>query len=324
MRLCRIIIPLLLTSQVTALSQKIATFPVRRVEPPFPDGPCGGSIISLPPEDTYGIDSKLNGNQLLLPPRQIDVWLPPDYSPQRQHPVLLSHDGQNAMSDASSWTGASWRMIGALTRLADRKLLRTPTPIVVLLPSAEGDFIPGLRRRHLEYAADGLFAEAHADFVVNTIKPLVENRFSTSTEWHAIGTSLGGQASMQLLLRYPNEFRGVACMSPYFEPGTIASVAVNSVMLKSKHLYVDIGGDMGDEKVPVFDILDHLTPQHWWNPGYFWLDSQLQPGVEAMTAALNIDGVPFMYHKTPGGRHNERAWANRIDLPLLHLYGKRP
>jgi enterochelin esterase-like enzyme len=228
------------------------------------------------------------------------------------------------MSDASSWTGASWRMIGALTRLADRGLLRTATPIVVMLPSAEGDLVPGLRRRHLEYAADGIFAEAHADFIVNTVKPLIENRFSTAPgEVHTIGSSLGGQASLQLLLRYPTEFAGAACLSPYFEPTTLASTVTNAKVLKSKRLYMDMGGDMGEKKVPVFDLMDHLTTEHWWNPGYWWLDSQLQPGVEAMKTALSMAGIDFMYHQEPGGRHNERAWAQRIDLPLLHLFGKQ-
>ena len=225
MQLPRItLLAILLVTQASSLSLKTLKTPVRRLEPPFPDGPCGGKLVSLAPDDTYGIDANLGGNHLILPPRQIDVWLPPDYDPtsSRKHPVLLSHDGQNAMSDASSWTGASWRMIGALTRLADRQLLSTATPIVVMLPSADGDFIPGLRRRHLEYGASGPFADAHADFVVKTIKPLVDNRFSTSGDWHAIGSSLGGQASLQLLLRHPDAFRGAACMSPYFEPATLA------------------------------------------------------------------------------------------------------
>jgi hypothetical protein len=152
---------------------------VRRLGPPFPNGPCGGTVVTLPPEDTYGIDATLNGNQLLLPPRQIDVWLPPDYSPQQLHPVLLTHDGQNSMADESSWTGASWRMIGALTRLADRQFLHSPTPIVVMLPSAEGTLIPGLRRRHLEYAADGPFAED-----IQTLLSKQSNRWSIIDSVH--------------------------------------------------------------------------------------------------------------------------------------------
>lgn len=71
------------------------------------------------------------------------------------------------------------------------------------------------------------------------------------------------------------------------------------------------------------DVMDHLTSKHWWNPGYFWLDTQLQMGVDAMMDALDEIGVDYCYETIPGGRHNERAWAQRIDKPLLHLFGGR-
>ena len=55
---------------------------------------------------------------------------------------------------------------------------------------------------------------------------------------------------------------------------------------------------------------------------YFWLDTWLQPGLNLMRGLLSFHGVEFKYHREPGARHNERAWGERIDRPLLHLYGK--
>lgn len=308
-------------------NNNINSIPNRRLSPPFPNGPCGGSIVTLPKEDTYGISERLNGNSFVLPPRDIQVWLPPEYTTTaQQHPVLFTHDGQNCMDDCDSWTGTSWRMMGALTRLQERGLLQGPTPIVVLLPSAKDDIIPGIvRRRHMEYAGDGVFAEAHYEFIAKTVKPLVDALFNTSpTENYAIGTSMGGQASLQLLLRYPELFQGAACLSPAFDPATFAAVVQQRSLLKKKKVYLDIGGDIGDEKVPFLDLLDHVTQEHWWNPGYFWLDTQLQPAVEAMKWTLEMAGVNVDYQQVAGGRHNERAWSQRIDLPLLHLLGKKP
>merc|ERR1711951_194606 len=117
-----------------------------------------------------------------------------------------------------------------------------------------------------------------------------------------IGSSMGGQASMQLLLRYPNLFRGAACLSPWFDPAFLVSVMAEAERLKSKRIYLDIGGDIGDDKVNPFDLLDHMTPDHWWNPGYFWLDSQLQPGVHAMKFALGGEeqNANLLYHEEPG------------------------
>jgi len=273
----------------------------------------------------------------------VEVWLPPAYDWERMEqsrfPVLYCHDGQNAISDASSWTGASWRLVGALTRLDDRNLLDGNPPIVVLLPSADGDLGP-FRRRHLEYGDLGQpMADAHADKVANVIKPLIDRRFRTRpglADTACIGTSLGGQASMNLLLRHPKVFGAAACLSPAFQPATVMAASgggdvsgSGALLLRreggtrtTKRIYIDIGGDVEDVKVPFLDVMDHLTTEHWWNPGYFWLDTQLRGGVDAMRFALRMAGIDHAFHVEPGGRHNERAWAQRIHLPLLHLYGR--
>jgi enterochelin esterase-like enzyme len=176
----------------------------RQIAPPFPDGPCGGKVITIPPQDTFGIDVKLSniniGGDLILPPRSIKVWVPPKYKESEgKHPVLYVHDGQNAIEDASSWTGASWRLTGALVRLREYGYLKN-LPIVVMLESAEGDILPGIRRRHLEYGdTNVLFAQAHADFVANTVKPLIDSQFRTNPkESYAIGSSMGGNGELVL------------------------------------------------------------------------------------------------------------------------------
>lgn len=330
------------SSSSSSSIRKNPVVPRGTLEPPFPNGLCGGTVISIPPEDTFGIDVNLAninlGGNLILPPRTLKVWLPPGYydnssSPSRRHPTLYVHDGQNAMDDTDSWTGTSWRLTGALTRMADHGLLSTELPIVVMIPSMDGDFLPGIRRRHLEYGDSNFpFAQAHADFVAKTVKPLVDARFRTNPaaeHTFAIGSSLGGQASLHLLLRHPHLFGGAACLSPAFGPNLTQEVSRSSRnykdgkrILQSKRVYLDIGGDLNDVTVPWVDVLDHLTSEHWWNPGYFWLDTQLQSGVESMKRALDQAGANYRYKEFPGCRHNERAWAQRVHVPLLHLFGK--
>jgi enterochelin esterase-like enzyme len=322
--------------------------PRRELQPPFPNGPCGGTVVEIAPDETFGVDVNLaNTNvmgDLMLLPRPIKIWLPPGYNDEtfivddnnensnegRGHPVLYVHDGQNAMEDAESWTGASWRLMGALTRLADHQLLssKQPMPLVVLIPSAPGDLLlPGIRRRHLEYGDCNFpFSQAHADFVAQTVKPLVDNRFRTNPApdaTFAIGSSLGGQASLHLLLRHANKFGGAACLSPAFGPAILDQVRKTGDILMDKRIYLDIGGDSDEIRVPLIDFFDHMTPEHWWNPGYFWLDNQLQGQVTSMRQALDQVGVPYSFRQFPGGRHNERGWAQRIDVPLRYLFGTK-
>lgn len=310
--------------------------PRRELLPPFPNGPCGGTILEIAPEETFGVDVNLANINILgdwiVLPRPIKVWLPPGYGENRyktkiRHPVLYTHDGQNVMEDAESWTGASWRLMGALTRLADHELLKKgqPLPIVVLIPSASGDLLPGVRRRHLEYGDINVpFSQAYGDFVAQTLKPLVDNRFDTNPEpeaTFAIGSSLGGQASLHLLLRHGDKFGGAACLSPAFGPAILEQVRKSGDTLRGKLIYLDIGGDLDEIRVPIIDFFDHMTPEHWWNPGYFWLDTQLQGQVRSMKEALTQVGVSYHFCEYPGGRHNERAWSQRIDMPIKFFFG---
>jgi hypothetical protein len=145
------------------IRRKLET-PTRALQAPFPDGLNGGNLITLPPSKHY-LKQKSNGNlgsdlakSFLLPPRDIQIWTPPQYNDPKlsnvRYPVLYVHDGQNAIEDSSSWTGYSWRLAGALTRMAERKQLKTNEhsfpPIVVMIPSAT-DRLAFVPRRHLEY-----------------------------------------------------------------------------------------------------------------------------------------------------------------------------
>jgi S-formylglutathione hydrolase FrmB len=194
-------------------------------------------------------------------------------------------------------------------------MLSIPTPpIIVMIPCGQGftDFPPS-NQRHSEYGDMMLpISQAHGHFVANVLHPYVRNKFRVKDgpgHTYAIGSSLGGQASLQLLLRNPEIFGGAACLSPCFQAGTIAATVANLVQesgdglksLRSKKIYLDNGGDTDDKRVPMFDVMDHFTlNDNWLNPGFFWLDTQLQPTIDAVRWTLERGNVNFMYKKFPG------------------------
>lgn len=297
---------------LTALSEPSA--------PPF-DGAGSGTIVK-PANDVFNRD--LFGS-ILLPSREVKVWCPPGYDTSTQHyPVLYCHDGQNAMEDSTSWTGHSWRLGVALTRLLERGEIERP-PIVVMIPNDSGG-VAGLRRRHMEYG-DSPWAHMYVDYVAKELKPMIDSEFRTLSgpeHTSAMGTSLGGQASFLSLWRHPDVFGNVACLSPAFQGQLLADVALNAQRLRdiypTPRIYIDNGGDTEETTVPLFALEDHLLN---WNPGYWWLDTQLQPGVDLMCQLLDRHEVGYRFHKEAGGRHNERAWSLRIEQPMLHLYGSK-
>ena len=115
---------------------------------------------------------------------------------QSAHVYTSSHDGQNAYEDKDSWTGSSWRMIGALSRMHERSMLEIETPpIVVCLPCAEGNILPGISRRHSEYGDyTNPISQAHSEFVAEKLHPVIMDRFRVKEgpeHTTTIGSSLG-------------------------------------------------------------------------------------------------------------------------------------
>ena len=52
-----------------------------------------------------------------IDPRNVDVWLPPDYIEDGRYPVLYMHDGQNLFEPISSIGGIAWEIDKAITKL---------------------------------------------------------------------------------------------------------------------------------------------------------------------------------------------------------------
>ena len=85
----------------------------RPLNPPFPNGSCRGTVITVPRKDLFpgqvdnenpfnfnlNIDPFSSLGNVMLPPRDVKVWLPKEYhNPEyrfENFPVLYCHDGQN-------------------------------------------------------------------------------------------------------------------------------------------------------------------------------------------------------------------------------------
>lgn len=81
--------------------------PKRILTPPFPDGPCGGRVVTIPGDKLYRDDTPFLSSvnpfssyeDVVLPKRDVDVWLPKEYEMNEfkgeNFPILYCHDGQN-------------------------------------------------------------------------------------------------------------------------------------------------------------------------------------------------------------------------------------
>ncbi|WP_242923690.1 alpha/beta hydrolase-fold protein [Pontibacter liquoris] len=226
-----------------------------------------------------------------LQSRDLTVWLPPQYETDksRRYPVLYMHDGQNIFDPATSTFGVDWRM----DEIAD-SLIRANamTPVIIVgiynTPDRSEEYVPGEK---------GI---AYMDFVVNTVKPFIDQTYRTKPDRRHTatgGSSAGGIMAFMLAWEHPAIFSKAICMSPAFKIETIDYVDdVQAYQGKKKDLtfYIDNGG--------------------------IELENRLQPGVDEMLAALKAKGYrqgkDLYWHKAPNARHSEADWSKRMPAVL--------
>lgn len=238
-----------------------------------------------------------------LLPRDVIVWLPPDYANSEQrYPVLYMHDGQNIVDPKTSSFGVDWQIDEILTKLIAANKVK---PLIVVgiynTPQRGKDYLPGEQSTKYE------------NFICDKLKPLIDKTYRTdpSREATAIaGSSAGGICAFAIAWDRPNIFSKAICMSAAFQ-----------FRRPDGSLNVDYLTQFKQSHRP------DLTPYLYLDNGGVGLEEILQPGIDAMLAALKEKGLKpgtdFTWKKFPEARHNEAAWAQRLPGALELLFGNR-
>lgn len=283
------------------------------------------------PTVTHGIVQRFeNFASAFVSPRNVDVWLPDDYSPSKKYSVLYMHDGQMLYDSSKTWNHSAWDVDDTVARLLKEKKIRNV--IVVGIWNAVND-------RHVEYfpekafnllsvqQRDSLFNAGRANgasvfsrreilsdeylkFIVTELKPHIDRSFSTFTDREhtfIAGSSMGGLISLYAICEYPLVFGGAACLSTHW-PGVFAAQnnPVPAAFFKymkthlpdpSKH---KIYFDYGDQ------TLDALYPP-------------LQKQVDEVMKARGFTAKNWLTKYWPGDDHSELSWRRRLHVPIEFL-----
>ena len=237
-----------------------------------------------------GVESPQLGNR-----RDILVYTPGSYARGRtRYPVIYMQDGQNLFDAATSFAG-DWGLKGALAR-ASRRGIET---IVVAIPNMGKDRIDEYTP-FTDVQAGGGRGTDYLDFLMQTVKPLVDERFRTRADrahTGIAGSSLGGLISLYAYLQHPEVFGFTAALSPalWFGNGAILKLA---------------------ERVPR-------------TPGRIYLDVGLREGATHVALARHLRDTLVAKGYTPDrelwfvedrrGQHHEKAWGRRFRKALPFL-----
>lgn len=256
--------------------------------------------------------------------RNVEVWLPPGYSPAKRYAVLYMHDGQMLFDPATTWNRQAWRADAVAAKLMAEGKARD---FIIVGPWNNGKF------RHAEYFPQGFLqhlpaplrgqleekaffgparADAYLKFLVEELKPFIDAHYATDPSREstfAMGSSMGGLISVYAICEYPQVFGGAAAMSTHW----IGTGERNDDVPDAAIAYLR-------EKLP-----KPGTMRLYMDRGTIELDAlydQAQPKIDTLMDERDFAPPGFVTRVFDGAGHNENDWNRRLDAPLLFLLGK--
>ncbi|MDR6851972.1 enterochelin esterase-like enzyme [Sphingomonas sp. BE123] len=262
--------------------------------------------------------------------RKVLVWLPAAYDARRsaRFPVIYMHDGQNLFDGKAAFAG-EWGVDEAITRMAARGDLRDTIVVGVANTAARyREYFPQKVAAHLpeayraavlEMAGGPLLGDAYLRFIVEELKPAIDARFRTlrgAADTSVMGSSMGGLISLYAIGEYPRVFGQAACLSihlPLAAPMALYSRPPEGPEAVGAALRAWLTGS----------AFDPARNRVYFDHGTATLDAAYPPfaaAIDAMLPTLGwVRGETYEIRSFTGTEHNERAWRERIDIPLAFL-----
>ncbi len=266
--------------------------------------------------DVHGDDNTVSGTVYVWPSlgapalgrsAEILVYVPPSLaagdadSVARRYPTLYFHDGQNVFDERTS-NGGEWHADETLEMLAGEGL----EAIAVAVPNG-GDarmdeYNPWRGPSIFDAVREmGGLGDAYLEWLVSSVKPLVDRSFPTRAEAEAtgiIGSSMGGLISLYGLLTNPGVFGLAGVMSPSlgWNDYAVLRLVEDAPLPAGCRVHVDMGG------------------REW--RGMLADARRLR---DALLGTGMRQGIDLHYVEERHAPHNEAAWARRLPDALRFL-----
>lgn len=258
-------------------------------------------------------------------PRNVDVWLPENYSKEKKYAVVYMHDGQMLFDANKTWNKQEWKVDEFASTLM--KEGKTKDFIVVAIWNIQelrnSNYFPekvfekmskkdkdslhniGITRGWI----NTINSDNYLKFIVEKLKPYVDSNFSTLLDKEStviMGSSRGGLISMYAISEYPKVFGGAACLSTHW----IGTYNNENNQIPDAFL------EYMDNNLP-----DSKTHKMYFDYGTETLDAMYLPYQALVNAVLKKHGYETNL-RFEGANHSENSWQKRLDIPLTFLLGK--
>jgi predicted alpha/beta superfamily hydrolase len=293
-----------LTLEPSNLKTLTPTAPPADREHESPASASGLEPVSFEDADLVGGSQRLRLHRrfvsAFLPARRdVIIALPPDYfRSERRYPVLYLQDGQNLFDPTTSFVKESfWDVQTTTDRLIGEAAIEPPIVVGIYNTGITRmeEYTP-MRDRNL----GGGKANLYSRLMVEELKPWVDRNYRTldgPANTGVGGSSLGGLVSLYLGLTWPQVFGRLAVLSPsvWWAGGGMMQYVRRTRPEPRPRIWLDVGLGEGPVMIKKCDELHRLLERRGWR-----------------------EGTEMRYLRVPGARHNEDAWAKRVD-PLLRF-----
>ncbi len=248
--------------------------------------------------------------------RNVDVWLPKDYTKNKKYAVLYMHDGQNLFNPKTSFGGIEWNVDETLQKLIDERKVRdtivvgiwnTAQRTIEYAPQKPYDLVnhKGKKKSKFVTLKEGM-SDKYLKFIVSELKPFIDENYSTKSDrdnTFIMGSSMGGLMSLYAISEYPQIFGGAGCISTHFPLGEGAMLEYMKKNLPSPEnhkIYFDYGTKTLDANYEPFQKkADSLMKKKGYKRDKNWTTQKFE-----------------------GEEHSEKSWRKRVDIPLKFLLAK--
>jgi enterochelin esterase-like enzyme len=262
--------------------------------------------------------------------RNIDVWLPAGYDAKKKYAVLFMQDGQMLFDSSITWNRQEWGMDEVAGLLINQNKVR---PFIIVGISNGGsarhrEYLPQkpftnlsassqkevLSSRRPEgstvFDGDKIISDLYLRFVVKELMPFIQKKYPVSKKQednYIMGSSMGGLISLYAVCEYPRVFGGAACLSTHW-PGIFSA-------------------ENNPYPAALFEYLRENIPRASTHRFYFDHGTK---ALDAMYGSYQQEADRIFKEKGYGVRnfdsrifegapHDENAWRQRMDVPLLFL-----
>lgn len=274
---------------------------------------------SIPAVQSGSIDRYTNFPSGFVMPRNIDVWLPENYSPSKKYTVIYMHDGQALFDKNITWNHQEWDVDSVAGKLIDDKKIRDCIVVGIwnngkfryseYFPQKPFEALsPELQKSTMK---EPVGSDNYLRFIVEELKPFIDKNYSTKPDKDntiIMGSSMGGLISMYAICEYPEVFGAAACLSTHWigdstnpDNSIIPESFVNYMRNKlpspkSHKLYFDYGTE----------TIDRFYKPH-------------QEKVDKVMQEKGYTSKQWITRGFQGKDHSENAWNERLYIPLSFL-----